>query len=185
VEVLRVEAFPAHWPGPRPPLVVTLRRGDVELTVVGLHLKSGEIEGGPGEGPSGIRAREAAALGAWLADKPRTIVAGDFNARAGSPSLSALLPAGWSWPTIQSPAPPEAWTTWIDRAVIDQILPSPDLRVDPAEILPFDLDPAFADAQLRARSGFQAARLAGMPLAEVENLYRVSDHRPLRVRIVG
>ncbi len=173
------------WPGPRPPLVLQLRRGPLELTVVGLHLKSGDIDGGPGEGSARIRSLEAAALGAWLHGRQSVVVAGDLNARARAPSLAGLLPAGWCWPKVLAPPDSEAWTTWIDRAIIDQILTSPDLVLDPPEVLAFDLDPQFAHHQFRTSTGFQAARLAVIPFGPVENLYRVSDHRPLRARLRG
>jgi endonuclease/exonuclease/phosphatase family metal-dependent hydrolase len=110
---------------------------------------------------------------------------GDFNARLHDDSMAPLVSLpGWDWPR---PALPDAapWTTYLDREVIDHIGVSPGARlIGGSRGYAFDLDPALGGEGFFHRvDGFEAQRARGSPRAPVENLYRVSDHRPVIAEI--
>lgn len=186
-------------PALRPPLLATFRdRAGASLTVAAVHLKSG-IMGAPLTDPSAaLRQREASYLARWLDGAPLgppgalqtrpgpTVLAGDLNARVDDPSIAALrsLP-GWAWPAPMLPAG-DPWTTWLDREVIDHVAVSPGARfVTDPRAFAFDHEPALGGvAFFHAVDGFHAQRARNFPRAPVENLYRVSDHRPVIAEIV-
>jgi endonuclease/exonuclease/phosphatase family metal-dependent hydrolase len=141
-----------------------------------VHLKSG-IHGAPMTDPSAQqRHLEAGLLAGWggAATGPALIL-GDLNARAGDPSIAPLeaIP-GWHWP---APDVPEAWTAFHDHAVIDHIGANTPLRT---RAWAWDRDPRFG-IDFHAVGGFVAQRVRDVPPAPVEELYRVSDHRPVYV----
>jgi len=135
------------------------------------------------------------------------VVLGDFNLVSDHPAFRALRSGAfesWCWLTprvVRSTAaedavetnPDEQWSTFLDRAVIDHVGVSPSLvsRIaDPgAQVYAFDLDPdgqprtVDGSPYLRRRTDFRAIRTKGAPAEVVDNLYRVSDHRPVRVRL--
>lgn len=180
----------------RPPLVARFRdRDGAEVDVVTVHLKSGRM-GAPMEDPNAIqRHAEATGLAALLGGavpwpaglerNGRIVALGDLNASPGDPSLAPLwaLP-GWTWIAPEVPAD-DAWTAYIDRAIIDLAGVSPGLRVvAPPRAWAWDRDPRVAEAGFFQRvEGFVAQRARDFPRAPVENLYRVSDHRPVVVEV--
>jgi predicted extracellular nuclease len=134
------------------------------------------------------------------------IVLGDCNAMAGNWSLGPLHDApldGWHWPSCQvmaslDPLAPvviddanEQWSTFLDRMVIDHALVSPAVspRISSALIYAFDLDPALdeepagEDHWLRGKTDYQAKPYGDAKYQPVENLYRISDHRPVRIAL--
>ncbi len=192
---------PVAWaaapvPTLRPPLHVSLRDARGERTdLVGVHLKSGLL-GAPMTDPNAAqRHAEATALAAWLrgdegwpsgyAPGRRMLLLGDLNARLGDPSLAPLwsLP-GWTWP---APAVPEddPWTTFLDRAVIDLAGVSEGVGITtPPRAWDWDRDPSIAPpGWFRRVDDFVAQRARDFPKAPVENLYRVSDHRPVVLEV--
>ncbi len=186
-------------PALRPPLLATFRdRRGATLTAAALHLKSG-IMGAPLTDPSvALRHREAAYLARWLDGAPigpsgplqtrpgPTVLAGDLNARVDDPSIAPLrLLSGWAWPAPLLP-PGDPWTTWLDREVIDHLAVSPGARfVAQPRAFAFDHEPALGGVEyFHLVDGFHAQRARNFPRAPVENLYRVSDHRPVVGEIV-
>lgn len=132
------------------------------------------------------------------------IVLGDCNAVAGNWSLGPLYEApldGWHWPSCHVVAsldtsspmpidhPDERWSTFLDRMVIDHALVSPAVspRISSALIYAFDLDPALDEEPggqghwLRQETDYWVRRFGGAPHEPVANLYRISDHRPVRI----
>jgi len=187
-------------PALRPPLLATFRdRGGATLTLGAVHLKSG-LMGAPLSDPAvALRLREAEHLARWaggaavgpagpmVAGPGAIALLGDFNARLHDDSMAPLVTLpGWSWPR---PTLPEAspWTTYLDREVIDHIGVSPGARVVGAtRAYAYDLDPALGgEGYFHRVDAFAAQRARGFPRAPVENLYRVSDHRPVVAEIEG
>jgi endonuclease/exonuclease/phosphatase family metal-dependent hydrolase len=185
-------------PALRPPLLATFRdRAGATLTLGAVHLKSG-VMGAPLSDPSvALRLREAEVLARWAQGAPlgpagpltagagAMALLGDFNARLHDDSMAPLVSLpGWDWPR---PALPDAapWTTYLDREVIDHIGVSPGARlIGGSRGYAFDLDPALGGEGFFHRvDGFEAQRARGFPRAPVENLYRVSDHRPVIAEI--
>ncbi len=193
--------------GTRRPLVARVRHvaSDWSLTLVGVHLKSGPLDAAPGDSEAEKRRAECAHLAAWLSGggdtppppTPDVLVGGDFNAPRDHFSLAPLTSgplAPWTWqPVVFPDAPGESWTSWMQRQTIDHLLTSPTLSAraaGPAAAYAFDLDPALdrpppeGPGWLRRVTGFEAVPLPGADRQPVENLYRVSDHRPVRVALV-
>ncbi|MDP2313760.1 MAG: endonuclease/exonuclease/phosphatase family protein [Pseudomonadota bacterium] len=186
-------------PALRPPLLATFRdrRDGAALTLAALHLKSGFMGAPLTDESAALRLREAAYLARWLSGEnvgPTAlaqaplgplVALGDMNARRDDPTLEPLrrLP-GWSWPVPTLPAE-DPWTTFLDREVIDHIGASPAARfVGTPYAYAFDRDPALGGrAWFHAVEDFSAQRARGFPRAPVENLYRVSDHRPVVAEI--
>lgn len=203
------------YPGRRDPFAMHLRvrATGAELTMVGVHFKSGFPDAGPADESAQIRHRETTFLASWLAGKsglepghfqrPPTedvIVMGDCNATGGNFSL-APLHDGWHWPPCQVAAsvgpavplllddPDEKWTTFLDRMVIDHALVSPTLRprISSALVYAFDLDPALDEEPtggshwLRRTTDYRLEPYENAGVQPVANLYRISDHRPVRI----
>lgn len=211
------------YPRRRDPYALHLRHRltGVELTLVGVHLKSDspssivKNESDP-EGKD-LREREAAFLAAWLSGKaevaeghfkkPPTenvVVMGDFNAVLELPALAPLRQEtlqDWHWPdrtivsapSTQQPVadPWGEWSTFWDGVKIDHALVSPNLKnkIQSAVIYAFDLDPALDEAPpaathwLRRKTDYELVPMRFRPLQLVENLYRISDHRPVWISI--
>jgi endonuclease/exonuclease/phosphatase family metal-dependent hydrolase len=182
-----VEAWgPAPVPALRPPLRARVVGSAGAFDVVGVHLKSGRL-GAPMTDPDAIRRHaEATALAAFLAEAAGvpTILAGDMNARLGDPSLAPLwaLPE-WVWAPPEVPAD-DPWTTFLDRDVIDLIGASSGVPLTTPHAYAWDHDERIAPAGwFRRVDDFVAQRARDFPKAPVENLYRVSDHRPVFVDV--
>lgn len=188
-------------PALRPPLLGTFRdrRDAATLTLAAVHFKSGLMGAPLSDASAALRLREAGHLARWLggaavgpvgplhtATGP-LVVLGDMNARADDPSIAPLrgMP-GWGWP---APVLPDGdpWTTWLDREVIDHVAASSEASfVGPPRVFAFDREPELGDAAFfHAVDTFVAQRARGFPRAPVENLYRVSDHRPVVAEIVA
>lgn len=191
-----------------------------EFTFVGVHMKSENprAENPVGLAGKDIRELEADFLATWLVgeleveqenphfNKPpteRVVVMGDFNALV---TLSVLSPlrqgpmADWDWPDrviVESPASDQpihdewgAWTTYLDKAVIDHALVSPALKphIEAALIYAFDLDPSLDEpghpaGWLRQKTDYELIPASWQSLQVVYDFYRVSDHRPVRISI--
>ena len=179
----------------RPPLWARFRGEDgLSVDAVAVHMKSGRL-GAPMEDPNAVqRHAEAIGVAGWLAGgapgpagvaTDRTLLLGDLNARRGDPSLAPLwaLP-GWEWPAPEVPED-DPWTTFLDRDVIDLVGVGPGLRVvTPPRAWDWDRDPRVAPpGWFRQVDDFLAQRARDFPKAPVENLYRVSDHRPVRITV--
>ncbi|MES2639222.1 MAG: endonuclease/exonuclease/phosphatase family protein [Myxococcota bacterium] len=187
-------------PALRPPLLATFRdrRDGASISLAAVHLKSGLMGVPLADASAALRLRESGHLARWLGGEAlgplgalhagggARVVLGDFNAREDDPSIAPLrsLP-GWAWP---APILPEGdrWTTWLDREIIDHVAASEEARfVGAPRAFAFDRDPALGDvAFFHAVDSFVAQRARGFPRAPVENLYRVSDHRPVVAEIV-
>jgi hypothetical protein len=91
---------------------------------------------------------------------------------------------GWTWSSPVVP-PDDPWTAYIDRAIIDLIGVAPGLRVvTPPRAYDWDRDTRVAEAGWFQRvDDFRAQRARDFPRAPVENLYRVSDHRPVVIEV--
>lgn len=134
--------------------------------------------------------------------KPPTndvLLLGDFNLVRGHALLNRLASgplAQWRWlpPVVKdslTPAgkqvsdPHEQWSTFLDKEFIDHVLVSPTLvnqvAAGGATVYAFDLDPALETCHFRDRDHFQCIPGEGKSCEVAENLYRVSDHRPVRV----
>ena len=187
----------SHFRGRRPPLVAHLvhRATGWHFSVVAAHLKAGP-HSEPGGPEATTRDQECRRLAAWLAergDRP-VLLAGDLNAQQGHSSVRALRAApleGFHW---QPPSHlEEGWTTWRERLVIDHILLSPaaaERLVEPPRIYAFDQDPALDDDErglhyFRRIDGHFAEPGRDAHYQAVENLYRVSDHRPVYVDLTA
>lgn len=178
---------PVAIPALRPPLRARFAdRAGVEVDAVAVHMKSGRL-GAPMTDPNAIqRHAEATALAAALLEEAdRTVLLGDLNARIDDPSIAPLttLP-GWSWARPAVPAD-DPWTTFLDRDVIDLAGVGPGLAtIAPPTAWDWDRDPTIAPpGWFRQVDGFLAQRARDFPKAPVENLYRVSDHRPVRIEV--
>lgn len=203
---------PRQWPGPRAPMVAHLRHRSSawEMTLVGVHLKSGGSHESVDSPVGKARQLECQTLADWLArslEKPTdepppppteaVVLLGDFNAVREHPSLrplDALLPT-WCWPApVFSKGDgsvvehEEHWTSWSSQSVIDQVLTSraaTEKASGPPTVYCFDLDPSLDRAPteaalfLRRRTDLVVALDADRPAVLVENLFRVSDHRPI------
>ncbi|GEM_PF-2829776 len=183
----------ADFRGRRPPLVAHVRHraSGWRFAVVVAHLKAGpHTEPGGPEGAT--RDRECRRLADWLGDHldEPVLLLGDLNASVDHSSLRALRAPpvdAFHWQAAQHPT--EAWTTWRERLIIDHILLSPPAAArlaSPPAIYAFDQDPALDDDQrglhhLRRIDGHFAEPGRDAPYQAVENLYRVSDHRPVYV----
>jgi hypothetical protein len=128
------------------------------------------------------------------------IVMGDCNATEDNFSLTPLH-EGWHWPLFRVAAsldplnplllddPDERWTTFLDRMVIDHALVSPTVlpKIGSALIYAFDLDPgqnedpADGNHWLRRTTDYQVEPYEKAGVQLVANLYRISDHRPVRI----
>jgi hypothetical protein len=181
IELLRWDR-PIHA-GPRVPVVARLRhRTDMlEITVVGVHPKSGILRGWDSypadskphqDGQS--RVSYFRNLAAWLSAPPaefqgRAVVLGDFNSVYDSPEVEPLrmLP-GWQWPaSIFVPEDADLRTTRTDPEIIDHIVLSPELTFSEYTVLAFDLLPEFQE-----------------PIPSSELVWkRTTDHRPVRISI--
>lgn len=187
-------------PALRPPLLATFRdrRDDAEVSVAAVHLKSGLMGVPLADASAALRLRESTHLARWLggeavgpagalrAGAGACVVLGDFNAREDDPSIAPLRSlSGWAWPR---PILPEGdpWTTWLDREIIDHVAASPEARfVGAPRAFAFDRDPDLGDTTFFHKvDDFVAQRARGFPRAPVENLYRVSDHRPVVAEVV-
>jgi len=136
---------------------------------------------------------------------PDVLVMGDFNLVVWNKILKDLRSGTWHWPdpvVVTSldegePAPvledpEECWTTFLDEEVIDHVFFTADVAArlagDPL-IYAFDLDPALDEEPspqghwLRRETSYRVVPYKGAGLQTVENLYRISDHRPLRVTL--
>lgn len=134
------------------------------------------------------------------------VVMGDFNLENTRPALSTLTAGelGMSWvaarvspTTTADPATEltgeEAWSTLLDGVVIDHALVDAGAQqaIAGATIYAFDLDPAFAEPasngipffRVEHGSGYFVIPFAGAGKREVRGMYRVSDHRPLRLAL--
>ena len=135
---------------------------------------------------------------------PDVLVMGDFNLVAWNDILDDLRSGTLHWPdpvvvtsldgvpdhTLEKPD--ERWTTFLDKRVIDHVFTTADVAArlvgDPL-IYAFDRDPALdedppeEDHWLRRKTTYQAVPYRHAGLRTVENLYRISDHRPLRVTL--
>ena len=183
----------AHFRGRRPPLVAHLehRATGWRFSVVAAHLKAGPHTE-PGGPEATTRDQECRRLAEWLGEHRGhpVLLAGDLNAQQDHSSLRALRAPpldGFHWHPAAHPG--EAWTTWRERLVIDHILLSPpaaERLLEPAQIYAFDQDPALDDDErglhyLRRIDGHFAEPGRDAHYQAVENLYRVSDHRPVYV----
>ena len=129
-----------------------------------------------------------------------TVVIGDFNAVHGNVALKPFSAAGplasWSWlaprfTTKMIPSPAEAklgpndrWTTHLDRKVIDHIIVAPGTKVvDGPWVYAFDRDASWLKAVSVAGEWLEAQGCLLSPnngaATKVENLHRISDHRPV------
>lgn len=141
-------------------------------------------------------------------DAPPTddvLVMGDFNLVGWNKILEDLHSGTLHWPDPvvvnsldeEEPAPMledplERWTTFLDRMVIDHVFTTADVMArvvgDPL-IYAFDLDPALdgepsAEGHwLRREISYEAVPYRNAGKQVVQNLYRISDHRPLRVTL--
>lgn len=141
-----------------------------------VHLKSG-IHSAPMTDPAAQqRQLEARLLAQWGASVDgRALLLGDLNARAGDPSIAPLEDmAGWSWPIADVP---EGWTTFHDRAIIDRIGANVPITT---RGYAWDRDPRYG-IDFHAVGDLRAQRVRDVPPGPVEDLYRVSDHRPVFV----
>jgi endonuclease/exonuclease/phosphatase family metal-dependent hydrolase len=136
------------------------------------------------------------------------LVLGDFNAVWGHASLAQLRASpleAWHRPEPvvvtsfagEEPDPSvditkEHWTTYLDRIVIDHAFAAPQVAArfsDPPCIYAFDRDPVMDDYPspgghwLRRATSYRAKPYGGASRQTVANLYRISDHRPLRVSL--
>jgi endonuclease/exonuclease/phosphatase family metal-dependent hydrolase len=184
-----------------------------EFTLAGVHLKSGVPNPGPNDKDAKTRLRETTFLASWLDgtldvklkpfERPPTadvIIMGDYNATETDYSLVPLydgreLLESRFVVSIDSAlpldAPSEKWSTFLDRkvhAIIDHAFVSPTLspKINSTLIYAFDLDPALnedpagGDHWLRQVTDYRTEKMGTEP---VENLYRISDHRPLRITL--
>jgi len=136
------------------------------------------------------------------------LVIGDFNAVWGHASLAGLragTPEAWRRPEpvgvtsfageepgLSVDLSGERWSTYLDRVVIDHVFATPQLAArfsGPPCIYAFDLDPGTDDYPspaghwLRRATSYRAKPYGGASRQVVANLYRISDHRPLRVSL--
>jgi endonuclease/exonuclease/phosphatase family metal-dependent hydrolase len=136
-------------------------------------------------------------------DEP-TVLIGDFNAVRGNAALNPLSPAGalasYSWPeprfaSTMLPSPVEVnlpllerWTTHLDRKVIDHVILSPEVKlIETPWVYAFDRDDSWLQAAGVSQDWLEEMDYTLKPKhgspGDVENLHRVSDHRPVRVSV--
>jgi len=128
------------------------------------------------------------------------IVMGDCNAVGDNFSLSPLLEERRYQPCLVAASldpvaplllddPDEKWSTFLDGVVIDHTIVSPTVcpKISSALIYAFDLDPALDEGPaggghwLRRTADYRVEPWEGAGVRPVENLYRISDHRPVRI----
>lgn len=187
------------YPGPRRPLLARFRHrhSGLHFTVANVHLKSGDPAEPADAPPALVRAAECRAVAAWLASHAddTAVLLGDFNAPPEHPSLAPLttmLP-GWTRPEPSYPPPSlspdgsdERWTSFPRRSILDHVYLSPEAArrlLAPPTVCAFDLDPAFAALRLREATDNWAEPFRDNERLLIENLYRVSDHRPIVVAL--
>lgn len=186
--------------------------GGVPFTVIGVHLKSGSLTVGPDPSTEEdeARVREMDRLARWIRSSSAitqgepAVLLGDFNALQRNAALAPLAPGGelssWSWPEPRfawslAPAPVEAdlpeterWTTHLDREVIDHVMLSPGVQVASGPwVYAFDHDRDWLEAAGISREWLEERSYTlapdNGPVRNLENLHRISDHRPVRVSI--
>lgn len=134
-----------------------------------------------------------------------TVLVGDFNALRRNAAMKPFSPGGalssWSWPeprfaSAMSPLPiemnppdHERWTTHLDRKIIDHVMASPELKLAEAPwVYAFDQDESWLQTVGVSRDWLEEGNYmltpAHKPSNNVENLHRVSDHRPVRATVV-
>jgi len=129
------------------------------------------------------------------------ILLGDFNAVEKNFSVAPLYTASFAWQKPQAvtvrdaPKPSalqsvgEQWSIFPYRKVINHAVVSVGVapRVSLALIYAFDQDPALDEAPaaavhwLRRRTDYELIPSQFQEKQKVPNLYRISDHRPVRV----
>ena len=128
------------------------------------------------------------------------IVMGDCNATEANFSLAPLYEgrellksrfAASFDPAAPLPLddPAEKWSTFLDGVVIDHAIVSPTVRpkIGSALIYAFDLDPALDKEPaggghwLRRTTDYRVEPYENAGVRPVPNLYRISDHRPVRI----
>jgi endonuclease/exonuclease/phosphatase family metal-dependent hydrolase len=129
------------------------------------------------------------------------ILLGDFNAVEDNFSAAPLHEASLAWlqpqvvAALDSPAtsalqsPDDRWSTFLDHMIIDHAVVSAGVapRVRSALIYAFDQDPALDEPPplalpwLCRKGGYKILPQGATEPEEVPNLYRISDHRPLRI----
>ena len=133
-----------------------------------------------------------------------TVLIGDFNAVRGNAALTPLSPGGdlssWSWPKprfaapmLPSPVevnlpPDERWTTHLDKKTIDHVIASPEVElIGKPWVYAFDRDNTWLQAAGVPQDWLEEMNYTFTPghgpSKEVENLHRISDHRPVRVSV--
>lgn len=176
---------------PRRPLAVTVRdAGQGRWTVVGCHLKSGLLDAPLTDRSAARRRAEAAEIAQWVEDRAgcgeAVVVVGDLNERRGHPSLEPLEAcAALRWLPHRWPEGVAPWTVWLGRATIDHALVSPGVTAEAADVIAWDTWPARGGAAwwhaVDEVAPILATPHAGLPRQPCANVYRVSDHRALRV----
>lgn len=149
---------------------------------------------------------QAPGLGSDDFTRPPTedmVLLGDFNAVEGNFSVAPLHGASLAWlqpqvvAALDSPAtsalqsPDDRWSTFLDHMIIDHAVVSAGAapRVRSALIYAFDQDPALDEPPplalpwLCRKGGYKILPQGATEPEEVPNLYRISDHRPVRVGI--
>jgi endonuclease/exonuclease/phosphatase family metal-dependent hydrolase len=131
------------------------------------------------------------------------VLLGDFNAVEGNFSVAPLHGASLAWlqpqvvAALDSPAtsalqsPDDRWSTFLDHMIIDHAVVSAGAapRVRSALIYAFDHDPALDEMPplalhwLSRRTDYELVPSQFASLQVVENLYRISDHRPVRIAV--
>jgi len=138
-------------------------------------------------------------------DKEPTVLIGDFNAVRRHISLAPILSGerlkSWSWPEpfftstlsptpVANVPPEEHWTTFLDKAVIDHVLLSPQVElVEGPWVYVFDLDAAWLAATGVTKEWLEEPEYllthkdenGHVSLEHKENLHRITDHRPVRL----
>jgi endonuclease/exonuclease/phosphatase family metal-dependent hydrolase len=133
-----------------------------------------------------------------------TVLIGDFNAVRRNAALRPFAQGGdlssWSWPTprfasAMSPAPVEVdlpqderWTTHLDLKIIDHVIASPEVElIGEPWVYAFDKDDSWLQAAGVSQDWLEEMGCtftpANAPSKQVENLHRISDHRPVRVSV--
>ena len=200
------------YPGPRAPYAMRLREltTGADFTLVGVHLKSGPPNAGPSDKDVAIRCRETSFLASWLdgttgldiEPTKDVIIMGDYNAAETDCSLAPLYEgrellksrfAASFDPAAPLPLddPAEKWSTFLDGVVIDHAIVSPTVRpkIGSALIYAFDLDPALDEEPaggghwLRRTTDYRVEPYESAGVRPVPNLYRISDHRPVRITL--
>jgi endonuclease/exonuclease/phosphatase family metal-dependent hydrolase len=176
---------------PRRPVAVTVR--DLigrRWTIVGCHLKSGLLDAPLTDRSAARRRAEAAGIAAWVEGRGGAdeglVVVGDLNERRGHASLAPLEGcAALRWLPHRWPEGVEPWTVWLGRATIDHALVGAGVTAEAADVLAWDTWPARGGAAwwhaVDEGAPILATPHAGLPRQPCANVYRVSDHRALRL----